>query len=494
MRGYICAIIYGTNCPSIDTASTRRRFCDGPVGWSPKKSGRLAIKVYPAVRGSIEPCNLLGLLPDEWRRRALELYRDHWKTTYTRAQDAAPGDRKFVGFALIYKAEGIEAAYKLVEQSIYWIKRVDCGGITQSTPADGSGRTLAREHYCIRETIAERIPVANNRSPQSARKQFSAGFQGQHTSRWRSHQDMKCNNHGSRPRNVNCPPTNRSYGTHKSNNALHFKPTSPMWLHEAHLKTRWGSMTPTWREQTRVAGRGLVKVVKTILRDNGKVWDTAISSEHAVHILFERRLVTLMSSQVLHHRNVYLEAPKTRVFHQGDLGLGGKNFLFSRVTSIRHPSSKSQARLSRLTRDTSPLNSGQAPRRRAYRTPMFAKWWWNRRNNRCACSIRPGYQRIHRCRGEELDGWMSNLEFGALGKRYTVEVGASWPKGTRIADGPANPVWDLAKKHDLTIEHCDRYRVVDRLTFSMVTTAHGYNNYLDVFNATVSAYTNATIR
>ncbi|KAH7918623.1 hypothetical protein BV22DRAFT_1123672 [Leucogyrophana mollusca] len=83
---------------------------------------------------------------------------------------------------------------------------------------------------------------------------------------------------------------------------------------------------------------------------------------------------------------------------------------------------------------------------------------------------------------------MSNLEFGALGKQYTVEVGASWHKGTRIADGPANPVWDLAKKHDLTIEHCDRFdstSVSCGGPFDLQYGYNGYNNYLDVFNATV---------
>ncbi|KAH7919250.1 hypothetical protein BV22DRAFT_1023306 [Leucogyrophana mollusca] len=72
------------------------------------------------------------------------------------SQDAAPGDRKFVGSALIYEAESIEAARELVERDLYWTEGVwdkeklviypmimattlqDRAGVTQPTPVDGS--------------------------------------------------------------------------------------------------------------------------------------------------------------------------------------------------------------------------------------------------------------------------------------------------------------------------------------------------------------------
>ncbi|KAG1716100.1 hypothetical protein ID866_1072 [Astraeus odoratus] len=39
-------------------------------------------------------------------------------------QDAAPADRKFVGSALLYEAESLEAVRKLVEQDLYWTENV----------------------------------------------------------------------------------------------------------------------------------------------------------------------------------------------------------------------------------------------------------------------------------------------------------------------------------------------------------------------------------
>ncbi|KAH7923411.1 amine oxidase [Leucogyrophana mollusca] len=88
---------------------------------------------------------------------------------------------------------------------------------------------------------------------------------------------------------------------------------------------------------------------------------------------------------------------------------------------------------------------------------------------------------------EELGGRLINLEFGAPGKQYTVEVGANWIKGTQVCDGSANPIWELAKKHNVTTEPCDWFGSITTYDYN------GYNNYLDVFNATVGAYTNATI-
>ncbi|KAF9244984.1 hypothetical protein BU15DRAFT_41479 [Melanogaster broomeanus] len=70
------------------------------------------------------------------------------------SQHAAPEDRKLVGSVLIYEAENIEAARKLVEQDLYWTENVwdkeklvilpmimattlqDKAGITQPTPED----------------------------------------------------------------------------------------------------------------------------------------------------------------------------------------------------------------------------------------------------------------------------------------------------------------------------------------------------------------------
>ncbi|KAI1795246.1 amine oxidase [Ganoderma leucocontextum] len=55
----------------------------------------------------------------------------------------------------------------------------------------------------------------------------------------------------------------------------------------------------------------------------------------------------------------------------------------------------------------------------------------------------------------ELGGRMMSHTFGAAGKKWTVEVGANWVQGTQTGDGPANPVWELAKKHNVSLRSSD---------------------------------------
>ena len=47
----------------------------------------------------------------------------------------------------------------------------------------------------------------------------------------------------------------------------------------------------------------------------------------------------------------------------------------------------------------------------------------------------------------ELGGMMSHT----FGENWTVEVGANWVQGTQTGSGPANPVWELAKKHNASL-------------------------------------------
>ncbi|KAI0070410.1 amine oxidase [Panus rudis PR-1116 ss-1] len=51
----------------------------------------------------------------------------------------------------------------------------------------------------------------------------------------------------------------------------------------------------------------------------------------------------------------------------------------------------------------------------------------------------------------ELGGRLMDKQFGdeELGRRYTVELGANWVQGTQTGRGPVNPVWSLARKHDV---------------------------------------------
>jgi hypothetical protein len=50
---------------------------------------------------------------------------------------------------------------------------------------------------------------------------------------------------------------------------------------------------------------------------------------------------------------------------------------------------------------------------------------------------------------ETLGGRMKSFSFGAAGREYVLELGADWIHGTRTDDGPSNPIFDLARKHNL---------------------------------------------
>ncbi|EGO28558.1 hypothetical protein SERLADRAFT_354437 [Serpula lacrymans var. lacrymans S7.9] len=88
---------------------------------------------------------------------------------------------------------------------------------------------------------------------------------------------------------------------------------------------------------------------------------------------------------------------------------------------------------------------------------------------------------------QELGGRMQNYTFGAPGKQYTVELGPNWIQGTQEGNGPANPILILAEKHNLSTQFNDWYGSI------MTYDYNGYNDYLDVFNDAVDAYTNTTI-
>jgi len=49
---------------------------------------------------------------------------------------------------------------------------------------------------------------------------------------------------------------------------------------------------------------------------------------------------------------------------------------------------------------------------------------------------------------DELGGRMRSTAFGAPNRQLTVELGANWIQGTR-GNGPANPIFELALKHNL---------------------------------------------
>lgn len=57
----------------------------------------------------------------------------------------------------------------------------------------------------------------------------------------------------------------------------------------------------------------------------------------------------------------------------------------------------------------------------------------------------------------ELGGRLMSHEFGADGKKWTVEVGANWVQGTQTEGGAANPIWELAKKHNVSFHSSDYF-------------------------------------
>ena len=58
---------------------------------------------------------------------------------------------------------------------------------------------------------------------------------------------------------------------------------------------------------------------------------------------------------------------------------------------------------------------------------------------------------------DELGGRMQNKTFGGPGKQFTVEQGPNWVQGTRTGNGPANPIFELVKKHDVKTEPNDLF-------------------------------------
>ena len=53
---------------------------------------------------------------------------------------------------------------------------------------------------------------------------------------------------------------------------------------------------------------------------------------------------------------------------------------------------------------------------------------------------------------ETLGGRMKSFSFGAADREYVLELGADWIHGTQTNDGPSNPVFELARKHNLSTQ------------------------------------------
>jgi len=53
---------------------------------------------------------------------------------------------------------------------------------------------------------------------------------------------------------------------------------------------------------------------------------------------------------------------------------------------------------------------------------------------------------------ETLGGRMKSISFGVTDRQYVLELGADWIHGTQTNNGPSNPIFDLARKHNLSTQ------------------------------------------
>ncbi|OJT12259.1 Polyamine oxidase [Trametes pubescens] len=86
----------------------------------------------------------------------------------------------------------------------------------------------------------------------------------------------------------------------------------------------------------------------------------------------------------------------------------------------------------------------------------------------------------------ELSGRMMSREFGAAGNRWMVELGANWVQGTQTGNGPANPIWDLAKKHNISMHSNDYFGRVATYDYS------GPSDFEDVFQESIKNFDKLT--
>ncbi|KZT05137.1 amine oxidase [Laetiporus sulphureus 93-53] len=82
----------------------------------------------------------------------------------------------------------------------------------------------------------------------------------------------------------------------------------------------------------------------------------------------------------------------------------------------------------------------------------------------------------------ELGGRLMSHSFGSPGRRYTVELGANWVQGTQSGYGPENPIWSLAKKHNVSTR--PSHYVTSLTTYDDT----GAVDYLDVFDDAVGSF------
>jgi Flavin containing amine oxidoreductase len=77
-----------------------------------------------------------------------------------------------------------------------------------------------------------------------------------------------------------------------------------------------------------------------------------------------------------------------------------------------------------------------------------------------------------------LGGRMKSFSFGIPGREYVLELGADWIHGTQTNNGPSNPIYELARKHNLSTQPNHYRGSMSRSPISdaVITDAVGFSN------------------
>ena len=67
---------------------------------------------------------------------------------------------------------------------------------------------------------------------------------------------------------------------------------------------------------------------------------------------------------------------------------------------------------------------------------------------------------------DELGGRLRSTTFGTPNREQTIELGANWIHGTQVGDSPANPIFELALKHNLKTAESDPHSSTSAWTWT----------------------------
>ncbi|KAH9914298.1 amine oxidase [Fomitopsis serialis] len=82
----------------------------------------------------------------------------------------------------------------------------------------------------------------------------------------------------------------------------------------------------------------------------------------------------------------------------------------------------------------------------------------------------------------ELGGRLMSHSFGVPSRKFTVELGANWVQGTQTGNGAENPIWTLAKKHNVTTRSSEYFGSISTYDDS------GAFDFRDIFDASVEDF------